>query len=154
MLAPTSPILPNERVRAILLTGRDSLMLIKRVKPHNPTPYWVAPGGGVEGQDRSLRAALMRELHEELGADVQILRHAFTLRHIVDNKNLHEYFYVCKLLDYNLALRNGPEFNDPTRGDFIPDDIPLTAQALGSLNLRTPELRKWLIANMNRLHRQ
>lgn len=142
---------PIERVRAILLTLSGHLLLIKRLKPHDPVPYWVAPGGGVEVSDRNLAEALQRELAEELGAEVRIERLAFTLRHRLGEKELEEHFFVCTLLNYDLALRSGPEFADPTRGEYIPDFIPLTPAALNALNLRTPELRDWLLENLRSL---
>jgi 8-oxo-dGTP pyrophosphatase MutT (NUDIX family) len=151
MLIPTINASPIERVRGILLTNRKTMLMIKRVKPHNPQPYWVAPGGGVEPQDKTLRSALVRELDEELGAQVDILQHAFTLRHEKGGKDLREYFYVCRLKNYDLKRRNGPEFGDPTRGEYIPDEVPLTAAALKKLNMKTPELTEWLTAHMTQL---
>ena len=70
----------NRRVRAILLTGRGTMLFIKRIKPNKPA-YWVAPGGGVEHEDEDLMATLHRELFEELGATAKVLDTAFVLRH-------------------------------------------------------------------------
>jgi 8-oxo-dGTP pyrophosphatase MutT (NUDIX family) len=151
MTIPSITTAPIERVRGILLTQQGSLLLIKRLKPNSSTPYWVAPGGGVEPTDRTLRAALVRELEEELGAQVEIIMHAFTLRHEKAGKNLREYFYVCRLLRFDLKRRTGPEFNDPTRGEYLPDFIPLTEPALRSLNAKTPELITWIIAHLPQL---
>ena len=111
-----------QRVRAILLTGKGSLLLIKRIKPHkNEAPYWVAPGGGVELEDTDLEAALARELPEELGAEVDVLEKGFVLRHEVAGKRLEEHFFICRLLGYDLSLRSGPEFDEPARGQYLPD---------------------------------
>jgi 8-oxo-dGTP pyrophosphatase MutT (NUDIX family) len=142
---------PNVRVRGILLTGRDSMMMIKRIKPNKPEPYWVAPGGGVEFEDESPKVALVRELREELGATIKIINHAFTLYHTMGGKNLQEHFFVCQLMNYDISLRNGPEFNDPIRGEYIPDDVPLTTHALKSINMKTPQLRDWLLLNLGEL---
>ena len=141
-----------QRVRAILLTNNDTVLFIKRVKPAKPA-YWVAPGGGVENYDDNLEHALRRELFEELGASVDILEHAFTLHHIKAGKNLEEHFYVCRLQHYDLSLRHGPEFGDPTRGQYIPDEIPLMPEALDRIDIKTPELRDWLLANISVLRR-
>ncbi len=151
MAIPSISAAPIERVRGILLTQNNSLLLIKRVKPNSSTPYWVAPGGGVEPVDRTLRAALRRELEEELGAQVEIIMHAFTLRHEKGGKNLHEYFYVCRLLGVDLQRRSGPEFKDPTRGEYLPDFVPLAEPALRALNMKTPELTDWIIAHLDQL---
>lgn len=147
----TPPIIENgviQRVRAILLTQDNRLLVIKRIKPHNPETYHVAPGGGVEPHDIDLEAALHRELLEELGATIQIIGKAFVLRHHTAGKNLEEHFFICRLLDYDLSLRHGPEFTDPTRGEFIPEEIPLTLNAVNRLNLRTPQMYDWLIDNL------
>jgi len=151
MALPLIAASPIERVRGILLTQQGTLLLIKRVKPSNPVPYWVAPGGGVEPGDRTLRAALVRELKEELGAQVQIVQHAFTLRHSKGGKDLREYFYVCRLLGFDLQQRSGPEFNDPARGAYLPDFVPLAEPHLRAINMKTPELTEWLIAHLPQL---
>lgn len=139
-----------QRVRAILLTQQDTVMFIKRVKP-GAEPYWVAPGGGVEAGDATMRDTLLRELSEELGASVQVLRHAFVLEHEKAGKQLEEHFFICRLLSYDLARRSGPEFSDPTRGLYLPHEIPLEAAALRELNVRTPELIDWLVAHLELL---
>lgn len=137
------------RVRAILLTGKESLLFIKRVKP-NRQPYWVAPGGGVEN-DESLLDTLHRELHEELGAQVEVLEHAFILKHSMAGKQLEEHFFICRLVDYDLTLRQGPEFADPQRGEFLPDEVPLLETSLNNIHIKTPQLAQWLLDNLQAL---
>lgn len=137
-----------QRVRAILLTEDNDVLFIKRVKPNKPQPYWVAPGGGVEERDEDIYAALARELCEELGARARVIAPAFILRHEKAGKQLEEYFLICRLLDYDLTQRHGPEFDDPARGQFIPDFVPLTANAIAALNIRTLELKTWLLENI------
>lgn len=138
------------RVRAILLTDEKTIMFIKRVKPHKP-PYWVAPGGGVEDGDDDLLTTLQRELHEELGAQAQVLCKAFVLEHEKAGKNLEEHFYICKLLDYDLSLRCGPEFDDPSRGQFLPHEVAIDANEITSIDIKTPQLSDWLLSNMDTL---
>jgi 8-oxo-dGTP pyrophosphatase MutT (NUDIX family) len=140
-----------QRVRAILLTEDNRLMLIKRIKPNNIEPYWVAPGGGVEDKDIDLFDTLERELSEELGARAVVLELAFVLHHEKAEKNLEEHFFICRLLDYDLSQRYGPEFNDPSKGEYIPDEIELTVQSIESLNIKTVELRDWLLDNLDML---
>lgn len=140
----------NQRVRAILLTQHGTLLFIKRVKPGG-TPYWVAPGGGVEAYDHHLVDALYRELCEELGATVEVLQTGFVLEHEKAGKNLEEHFFICRLVDYDLGLRNGPEFDDPTRGEYLPVEVPLEVEALLALNMKTVELQTWLIAHLDHL---
>lgn len=141
----------NRRVRAILLTGNNSVLFIKRVKPNNPSPYWVAPGGGVEHDDHNLYDTLERELGEELGATATVLATAFVLEHEKAGKQLEEHFFICRLQDYDLDKRDGPEFDDPTRGEYIPDEICLDDDALYTINIKTPEMRQWMVENLDYL---
>ncbi len=138
----------NQRVRAILLSGDGSALMIKRVKPNNAAPYWVAPGGGVEWTDLDLIAALERELYEELGADAIVLATAFVLEHEKAGKQLEEHFFVCLLQAFDLSKRYGPEFNDPARGQFIPAFVPLNRAQLDAISFKTPELRDWMIQHL------
>jgi len=141
----------NQRVRAILLTGDGSLLMIKRVKPGSATPYWVAPGGGVERADADLIATLERELYEELGAVASVLSTAFVLEHRKAGKQLEEHFFVCLLHEFDLSKRYGPEFLDRSRGAFIPEFIPLDPTSLGTIRFKTPELYDWMIHHLNYL---
>lgn len=141
----------NKRVRAILLTDDHRILFIKRVKPGNRKPYWIAPGGGVESSDASLQDALRRELHEELGAQIEIVDEGFVLRHRMGGKNLEEHFFICRLVDYDLSLRHGPEFKDPARGEYIPDAVPLTAEALSHIYIKTSQLKVWLLSHLSEL---
>ena len=154
MLADTKQsIVINRRVRAILLTKKGSVLFIKRIKPTNGSPYWVAPGGGVEQGDFDLFATLERELYEELGAVATVLDTAFVLEHRKAGKQLEEHFFLCRLEDYDISKRYGPEFDDPARGEFIPEEIPLDAESLVKLNIKTPEMRDWIVRNLEYLQR-
>ena len=140
----------NQRVRAILLTEANNLLFIKRVKPNKPA-YHVAPGGGVEDEDMSLLSTLYRELDEELGATIDVLKHAFILLHEKAGKNLEEHFFICRLTSMDLSRRHGPEFDDPSRGQYIPEEIPLHPDSLNDIEIKTPELRDYLLDNLDEL---
>jgi 8-oxo-dGTP pyrophosphatase MutT (NUDIX family) len=140
----------NNRVRAILLDRSERLMLIKRVKP-NRTPYWVVPGGGVERHDADFEAALEREIMEELGGTIEIEKLVKVLEyHGDDDRTVRQYLYLTRLVQYDLSKRSGPEFTDPTRGEYIVEAIPMTAEAISKLNLISDEIKNFLIANLNR----
>jgi len=145
---PNQPI--NQRVRAIILTDSGKLLFIRREKPNKPA-YWVAPGGGVEEIDTDILSCLHRELYEELGARVEVITHAFELRHHKGGKNLEEHFYICRLISYDLNERHGPEFDDPARGEFIPVEVEIDPGVLRGLDFKTPELRDWIIDNLRHL---
>ena len=81
----------------------------------------------------------------------KVLEHSFVLRHNKANKSLEEHFFICRLLDYDLSRRCGPEFSDPTRGAYIPEEIPLTSEAIEQLAIKTEALRTWLMDNLDYL---
>jgi len=124
-----------ERVRAILVTDGEHLLVIKRIRPGIPT-YWVLPGGHVEPEDVGLEAALHRELHEELVGDATV----HSLVQILDAEDAQnrQYFYLARIHTWRFDERTGPEFADqnPERGTYELDQIPLTAEALADIDLK------------------
>jgi ADP-ribose pyrophosphatase YjhB (NUDIX family) len=141
----------NNRVRALLLDAAGRLLLIKRVKP-NHEPYWVAPGGGVELDDESFESALRREIREELGGKIEIIKMVMVTEEFNDHNVLvRHHVYLTRLIAYDLSLRHGPEFDDPTRGDFIPEHIELSQEQLAKLNMRSEDLKTFLIMHHDSL---
>lgn len=141
----------NHRVRALLLTEAGRLLLFRRLKA-GQEPYWVLPGGGVESHDASLEAALHREIWEELGGCLEIVRPLFTTEHdgegaYADGCVRHHY-YACYLYSYDLQRRTGAEFNDPQKGQYIPEEFPLEAPVLSRLPIKTPAAKDALLANL------
>jgi len=62
----------REAVRAVIVAERESILLMQMQFPWNSHPVWIAPGGGLQAGE-STRAALLRELAEEVGrADLTI----------------------------------------------------------------------------------
>jgi ADP-ribose pyrophosphatase YjhB (NUDIX family) len=133
----------KERVRAILITPDQHLLTIRRTRPGQP-PYWVLPGGGVEDSDRDRESALQRELHEELAATADIHR----LVYVVERPDERQYIYLGRIHTWTFAARTGPEFIDPTRGDYRPDLIPLTAHALSTVDLKPDEIASFLTKHL------
>jgi 8-oxo-dGTP pyrophosphatase MutT (NUDIX family) len=132
-----------ERVRAILVTNDECLLLIRRTRPGTPT-YWVLPGGHVEPDDTDLESALHRELREELAGEA--VPHA--LVQIVDAEDGlgRQFIYLARIRTWQFGERTGPEFADcdPARGTYELDLVPLTADALTAINLK-PERTAGLI---------
>ena len=61
-------IVHRQAVRAVLLTPEQEILLMRIRPPQGGTPFWVAPGGGIE-EGESIEDGLRRELMEELGID-------------------------------------------------------------------------------------
>jgi len=130
------------RVRAILVTDDDHLLVIKRRRPDTPI-YWVLPGGHVEPDDADLESALHRELREELAGEAEV--HSLVQVIDADGASDRQYIYLARINAWQFDERTGPEFvgHDPARGTYELDQVPLTAGALAAINLkpaRTAEL--------------
>ncbi|MFE4999252.1 NUDIX domain-containing protein [Streptomyces mirabilis] len=97
-----------ECVRAVLLTPAGRLLLIRRTWP-GATPYRVFPGGHVEPDDPGLRAALVREIREETGAEPQITG----LLHVLADAHQRQYFYLARIRSW--SRRTAPVRSSPTR---------------------------------------
>ncbi|MCZ1006785.1 NUDIX hydrolase [Streptomyces lydicus] len=126
----------KQRVRAILITPDNTLLLMRRVRP-GIAPYWVIIGGGVEDTDASREDALLREVREEIAGEAKITR----LLHQIENaQGETEFFYLAHIRKWNFDDRTGPEFQRDDRGEYLLDEIPLTTEALASVNLLPEEI--------------
>jgi 8-oxo-dGTP pyrophosphatase MutT (NUDIX family) len=133
--------------RAILFDGEGRLLLIKRTKP-GQNPYWTTPGGGVEPEDASVDAALVRELREELGAEIATPKQVFLVTSPAGDEGVGvQHFLVCRLLTLDLGRRSGPEFDDPNRGGYAFDRVSLLDGSLRDIDLKPTALKEFIIAN-------
>lgn len=133
--------------RAILIDRNGRLLLIKRTKP-GQDPYWTTPGGGVEPDDTSVEAALVRELREELGAEVEAPRQVFLVSSPAGDGGVGvQHFFVCRPLTLDLERRSGPEFDDPSRGGYTLDRVDLLGGGLRGVDLKPTALTEFILAN-------
>jgi ADP-ribose pyrophosphatase YjhB (NUDIX family) len=136
--------------RAILIDDRGRLVLIKRTKPGQP-PYWVTPGGGIEDVDGSPKAALHRELAEELGAEATGASRVFLHSSPSDSGVAVQYFFVARLVAMDEAQRSGPEFADPCNGGYEVDRVDLLGGDLAQVDLKPGPLKEFILANREAL---
>jgi 8-oxo-dGTP pyrophosphatase MutT (NUDIX family) len=136
--------------RAILIDDRGRLVLIKRTKP-GQSPYWTAPGGGVEDMDSSVEAALHRELAEELGVCATDATQVFLFSSSSDTGVAVQHFFVARLVSLDESARSGPEFGDPSRGGYELDRINLLGDGLASIDLKPTALKEFILANREAL---
>lgn len=101
--------------------------------------YYVFPGGGLEEDDASVEDGVKREIREEFGIEVKVIRKQY--ENIIPGE-LAEYIYLCEYVSGEFGTGSGPEFsNDPAyadRGEYLPEivdknkikDLPLIPQNL------------------------
>lgn len=84
---------------AAAIIRRDQQLLLTRRKADVHLPnLWEFPGGKVEPGE-SLRDALKRELHEELGIRVQVFDEFYTTTHHYPSRSVDLHFFNCSIID-------------------------------------------------------
>ncbi|MGW8993061.1 NUDIX hydrolase [Streptomyces zhihengii] len=124
-----------ERVRAVLVTPDDTMLVIRRTRPGVPE-YWVLPGGGVEPDDASRESALHREIHEEIAGKADIVR----LLHTMESDDERQLFYLARITTWSFDDRTGPEFSAEGRGEYALEEVPLTVEGLDGIDLKPEEI--------------
>jgi 8-oxo-dGTP pyrophosphatase MutT (NUDIX family) len=112
------------RVRAVLLTGHGSIIVLGRHRPGR-APYRVLPGGAVEATDPSTEAALARELREELGAQAVIGPRLATITAAMpDGTTAIQHLHLAHLVALDPSQATAPEYADPATGTYNPRGTP------------------------------
>ncbi|MFF3773743.1 NUDIX domain-containing protein [Streptomyces sp. NPDC002232] len=124
-----------ERVRAVLVTADDTMLVIRRTRPGIPV-YWVLPGGGVEPGDESRESALHREIHEEIAGKADIIG----LLHTLETGDERQLFYLARIATWSFEDRTGPEFSAEGRGEYALEEVPLTLEGLDGIELKPEEI--------------
>ncbi|MFB7666973.1 NUDIX domain-containing protein [Kitasatospora sp. NPDC056138] len=125
----------QHRVRVILLTPNNTMLLIKRIRP-GIDPYWVIVGGKIKPTDASPEEALLREVREEIAGEAQIA----SLLHTIETDGERQDFSLATIDKWNFEDRTGPEFSQEDRGEYLLEEIPLTTEALDAINLLPKEI--------------
>lgn len=126
--------------RAIIINSSDQVLLVK----HSYQSHWYLPGGGIK-KGESVKAALLRELREEIGLiaheDPQLFGIYF---HTYLGVNDYPIIFIVK--NYSLVSTFSPEIEkiDWFGYDRLPDVVsPGTKRRLDEYFSNTPQLEKW-----------
>ena len=86
--------------------------------------YYTFPGGGLE-EGETLEEGTIREIKEEFGINVKIIRKLYEMNSKKFDQK--EYFFLCEYIDGEFGTGTGPEFsNDPKykdSGKYIPEIV-------------------------------
>ena len=85
-------------VAAALIRDGDKFLLTKRFEDAHLGGLWEFPGGKVE-EGESLEDALIREIREELGVEIEIGPLYFTQAHQYPGRLVHLHFFECRILE-------------------------------------------------------
>lgn len=94
----------------VLIRGDGAFLLAQRPSGKPYAGYWEFPGGKVEPGE-TVEAALARELHEELGIDVEHAQRWRVLEH--DYPHAYVRLHFCKVTDWRgePVGREGQQFS-------------------------------------------
>lgn len=108
----------------IPMEGGFAFMHRVGVQNHPIGDYYTFPGGGQEGNE-TLEEGTIREIKEELGINVEVVKKLYEMENGEQNKK--EYFFLCKYISGKFGTGEGPEFSgDPKyahRGKYIPEIV-------------------------------
>ena len=83
--------------------------------------YYTFAGGGLE-EGETLEEGVLREINEEFGIDVEIVKKMYDIN--IQKFDQKEYFFFCKYKSGKFGSGTGPEFNNDPKyidsGKFIP----------------------------------
>ncbi|USD64860.1 8-oxo-dGTP diphosphatase MutT [Vibrio sp. SCSIO 43136] len=77
----------------ILDSAKQNVFIAKRPAKKHKAGFWEFPGGGVESGETAEQASI-RELHEEVGIEVQEITSLISLNHDYPDKSLAFDFFV------------------------------------------------------------
>jgi len=110
-------------VGAVIRNPAGEILLMKRgPKAKNETGTWIIPGGAVEFGETMAEAAV-REIKEELGVDIKVLRQYGCADHIMPKENQH---WVSTIFECEIVA-GVPQILEPEKcseiGWFAPEKI-------------------------------
>jgi len=83
-------------VVAAVIENDDGFLVTRRQKGVHLAGLWEFPGGKIDDGETHA-AGLMREIREELDADVDVGELVFHVTHAYDDRTIALYFYRCTL---------------------------------------------------------
>lgn len=138
------------RVAGIIpLEGGYAFMHRVGVKNHPIGNYYTFAGGGLE-ENETLEEGTKREIKEEFGIEVEIVKKMYEIERIKQKQK--EYFFLCKYIGGKFGTGTGPEFsNNPKyayRGKYKPEIIK--KEDLPKILLLPTEIRDKFIEDINK----
>ena len=140
-----------EKIRvAGIIPMEGGIALMHRVgvlKQKEYQDYYTFPGGGLE-ENETTEEGTIREIQEELGIKVRIVRKMYEI--YSEKFQQREIFYLCEYIEGEIGTGNGPEFsNNPqyvNSGKYIPEIIE--KEKLSEILLLPKEIKDKLLVDL------
>lgn len=142
-----------ERTRVagiIFMNGGVALMhRVGVLKRKDIQEYYTFPGGGLE-EGETLEKGTIREIKEEFGIDVKVVKKLYELES--QKFNQKEYFFLCEYIGGKFGTGEGPEFsNDPKyidSGKYLPEIIK--KEDVKNIPLLPPEIKEKFVNDIEK----
>lgn len=134
-----------QRIRlAGIIPMEDGFTLMHRkdvLKNPNMREYYVFPGGGQE-ENETFEEGTLREIKEEFGIDVKIVKKMYEEESELFNQRT--IYYLCEYISGEFGTGTGPEFsNNPEyidSGKYIPEIVK--REDIEKIPLVPPEIKE------------
>ena len=137
------------RVAGIIFIN-DGIALMHRVgvlKRSDYQEYYTFPGGGLE-EGETLEQGTIREIKEEFGIDVEVVKKLYELESKKFNQK--EYFFLCEYIGRKFRTGEGPEFSNNPKyidsGKYLPEIIK--KEDVKNIPLLPPEIKEKLVEDI------
>ena len=96
-------------VRVIIFDDKKRILLVKQ--SHEGRDIWMVPGGGIEDGESAAQAAV-REVREETGLDIEVLRMIWHVEEVSERGQSFVNFFTARITGGTLELGADPEFDE------------------------------------------
>ena len=142
-----------ERTRVagiIFMNGGVALMhRVGVLKRKDIQEYYTFPGGGLE-EGETLEEGTIREIKEEFGIDVKVVKKLYELES--EKFNQKEYFFLCEYIGGKFGTGEGPEFSNNPKyidsGKYLPEIIK--KEDVKNIPLLPPEIKEKLVNDIEK----
>ena len=138
------------RVAGIVPMGDGFAFMHRKdvVKRKDIQEYYTFPGGGLE-EGESLEEGTIREIKEEFGITVEVLRKVYEL--YSEKFEQKEYFFLCKYVDGEFGTGDGPEFSNNPKYKDSGKNIPEieSRDKVKDILLLPPEIKEKFVKDID-----
>ncbi len=99
------------RLGSAVIVEKDGKVLLGERNKENYRGYWVLPGGGVEWGE-TIEQAAVREIKEETGLDIELIRFVCHKEIIATHANYHSIVFYHLARPRNTEIRVSDDLSD------------------------------------------